>query len=60
MLSNQQPDIISRYMIEVEEDEELVGEERDVEVLVVKTEKIPPRPALLIARLTSHMRLVKL
>ena len=43
MLSNQQPDIISRYMIEVEEDEELVGEERDVEVLVVKTEKIPPR-----------------
>ena len=28
ILSNQQPDIISRYLIEEEEDEELDGEER--------------------------------
>ena len=32
MLSNQQPVIISRYLIEEEEDEELVGEGREVEV----------------------------
>ena len=32
--------IISRYVIE-EEDEELIGEERDVAALMVKTEKDP-------------------
>ena len=37
ILSNQQLVIISRYLIE-EEDKELVGEERDVEALAVKTE----------------------
>ena len=46
ILSNQQPVIISRYLIEEEEeeeeeDEELVGEERDVTALVVKTETDP-------------------
>ena len=45
ILSNLKPVIISRYLIEEEEeeeeDEELVGEERDVEALVVKTEKDP-------------------
>ena len=41
ILSNQQPFIISRYLIEEEEDEELVGEERDVEVQAVKTEEDP-------------------
>ena len=41
ILSNQQLDIISRYLIEEEEDEELVGEERDVEVQAVKTEQHP-------------------
>ena len=39
ILSNQQLVIISRYLIE--EEEEMVGEERDVEALVVKTEKDP-------------------
>jgi hypothetical protein len=41
ILSNQQPDIISRYLIEEEEDEELVGDERDVEALALKKEKDP-------------------
>ena len=42
ILSNLQPVIISRYLIEEEEeDEELVGEERDVAALVVKTETDP-------------------
>ena len=42
ILSNQQPVIVSRYLIEEEEeDEELVGEERDVTGLVVKTETDP-------------------
>jgi hypothetical protein len=50
ILSNLQPVIISRYLIEEEEkeeeeeeeeDEELVGEERDVTALVVKTETDP-------------------
>ena len=41
ILSNQQPVIISSYLIEEEEDEELVGEKRDVEALAVKTEKDP-------------------
>ena len=40
ILYNQQLVIISRYLIE-EEDKELVGEERDVEALAVKTEKDP-------------------
>ena len=40
ILSNQQPVIISRYLIE-EEVGELVDEERDVAELVVKTEKDP-------------------
>ena len=41
ILSNQQPVIISSYLIEEEEDEELVGEKRDVDALAVKTEKDP-------------------
>ena len=44
ILSNLQPVIISRYLIEEEEEEEdgeLVGEERDVTALVVKTETDP-------------------
>ena len=41
ILSNQQPVIASRYLIEEEEDEELVSEERDVAALVVKTETDP-------------------
>ena len=41
ILSNQQPDIISRYLIEQEEDEGLDGEQRDVEALALKTEKYP-------------------
>ena len=41
ILSNQQPVIISRYLIEEEEEEELVGEERDVKALAVKTEEDP-------------------
>ena len=41
ILSNQQPVIISSYLIEEEEDEELVGEKRDVEALALKTEKDP-------------------
>ena len=40
ILSNQQPDIISRYLIEQEEDEGLDGEQRDVEALALKTEKV--------------------
>ena len=42
ILSNQQPVIISSYLIEEEEDEELVSEERDVEALAVKTERKRP------------------
>ena len=41
ILSNQQQVIISRYLIEEDEDEELVGGERDVEALAVKSEKDP-------------------
>ena len=38
---HQQPVIISSYLIEEEEGEELVGGKRAVEALVVKTEKDP-------------------
>ena len=41
ILSNQKPVIMSRYLIEEEEDEEVIVEERDVEALAVKTEKDP-------------------
>ena len=41
--------IISRYVIE-EEDEELIGEERDVAALMVKTEKDPLSALTLICR----------
>ena len=41
ILFYQQPVIISRYLIEEEENEELVGEERDVVALAAKTEKDP-------------------
>ena len=52
ILSNQQPVIVSRYLIEEEEkeDEELVGEERDVAALVVKTETDPPSVLTLICK----------
>ena len=41
ILFYQQPVIISRYLIEEGENEELVGEERDVVALAAKTEKDP-------------------
>ena len=44
ILSNQQLVIISRYLIEeeeAEEDKELVGEERDVKALALKTDRDP-------------------
>ena len=40
ILSNQQPVIITRYLIK-EVQEEFVGEVRDVAALVIKTEKYP-------------------
>ena len=39
ILSNQKPVIMSRYLIEEEEDEEVIVEERDVEALAKKTRK---------------------
>ena len=53
ILSNLQPVIISRYLIEEpeeEEDEELVSEERDVTALVVKTETDPLSEVTLICK----------
>ena len=53
ILSDQQPVIVSRYLIEEEEeeeDEELVGEERVVMALVVKTETDPPSVLTLICK----------
>ena len=70
ILSNLQPVIISRYLIEEEEEEEeekeeeeeeeeeedgeLVGEERDVTALLVKTETDPLSEITLICKVGGH------